>query len=124
MTSMHKTEKDDSSVENTCSYIRTTDKPIKKLKFLSKYEKCCTSRHPCIKANNGAAIISFASNAELIYGVQRFPNKPVRRTNPVKINSVRKNIWFPPDRLSGIKYWVCCIKEPCLISNLSIIYFD
>ena len=31
--------------------------------------------------------------------------------------------WFPPDRLSGIKYWVCCIKEPCLISNLSIIYF-
>jgi hypothetical protein len=27
--------------------------------------------------------------------------------------------WFPPDRLSGIKYWVCCIKEPCLISNLS-----
>jgi len=32
--------------------------------------------------------------------------------------------WFPPDRLSGIKYWVCFIKEPCLISNLSIIYFD
>jgi hypothetical protein len=25
---------------------------------------------------------------------------------------------------TGIKYWVCCIKEPCLISNLSIIYFD
>jgi hypothetical protein len=23
----------------------------------------------------------------------------------------------------GIKYWVCCIKEPCLISNLFIIYF-
>jgi hypothetical protein len=21
---------------------------------------------------------------------------------------------------TGIKYWVCCIKEPCLISNLSI----
>ena len=32
--------------------------------------------------------------------------------------------WFTPDRLSGIKYWVWCIKEPCLISNLSIIYFD
>ena len=25
---------------------------------------------------------------------------------------------------TGIKYWVCCIKESCLISNLSIIYFD
>jgi hypothetical protein len=25
---------------------------------------------------------------------------------------------------TGIKYWVCCIKGPCLISNLSIIYFD
>ena len=25
---------------------------------------------------------------------------------------------------TGMKYWVCCIKEPCLISNLSIIYFD
>ena len=25
---------------------------------------------------------------------------------------------------TGIKYWVCCMKEPCLISNLSIIYFD
>jgi hypothetical protein len=25
---------------------------------------------------------------------------------------------------TGIKYWVCCIKEPCLTSNLSIIYFD
>jgi hypothetical protein len=25
---------------------------------------------------------------------------------------------------TGLKYWVCCIKEPCLISNLSIIYFD
>jgi hypothetical protein len=25
---------------------------------------------------------------------------------------------------TGIKYWVYCIKEPCLISNLSIIYFD
>ena len=25
---------------------------------------------------------------------------------------------------TGIKYWVCCIKEHCLISNLSIIYFD
>jgi hypothetical protein len=24
----------------------------------------------------------------------------------------------------GIIYWVCCIKEPCLISNLSIISFD
>jgi hypothetical protein len=23
---------------------------------------------------------------------------------------------------TGIKYWVCCIKESCLISNLSIIY--
>jgi hypothetical protein len=32
--------------------------------------------------------------------------------------------WFPLDRLSSIKYWVCIIKEPCLISNLSIIYFD
>ena len=29
--------------------------------------------------------------------------------------------WFPPDQLSGIKYWICCIKEPCLISNLYII---
>jgi hypothetical protein len=26
--------------------------------------------------------------------------------------------------LSGIKYWVCCIKEPYLISSLSIIYFE
>ena len=25
---------------------------------------------------------------------------------------------------TGIKYWVCFIKESCLISNLSIIYFD
>jgi hypothetical protein len=25
---------------------------------------------------------------------------------------------------TGIKYWVCCIKESCLISNLSIIYLD
>ena len=25
---------------------------------------------------------------------------------------------------TGIKYWVCCIKEPRLIYNLSIIYFD
>jgi hypothetical protein len=25
---------------------------------------------------------------------------------------------------TGIKYWVCCVKEPCLISDLSIIYFD
>ena len=25
---------------------------------------------------------------------------------------------------TGIKYWVCCIKEPCLMSNSSIIYFD
>ena len=32
--------------------------------------------------------------------------------------------WFPPDQLSGIKYWVCCIKEPCLISNLSMIYYS
>jgi hypothetical protein len=31
--------------------------------------------------------------------------------------------WFPPDRLSGMKYCVCCIKEPCLITNLSIFYF-
>jgi hypothetical protein len=25
---------------------------------------------------------------------------------------------------TGINYWVFCIKDPCLISNLSIIYFD
>jgi hypothetical protein len=34
---------------------------------------------------------------------------PVRRTNPVKINLVRKNIGF--HRADCLKYWVCCIKE-------------
>jgi hypothetical protein len=34
---------------------------------------------------------------------QRFPNMPVRRTNPVKIKSVRKNIGF---QNTGLKCWI------------------
>ena len=57
-----------------------------------------------------------------------------RRTSRSCITVVRRDKWKNqiPKRAgttdksicTGIKYWVCCIKEPCLISNLSIIYFD
>ena len=57
-----------------------------------------------------------------------------RRTSRSCITVVRRDKWKNqiPKRAGttdksisiGIKYWVCCIKEPCLISNLSIIYFD
>ena len=52
-----------------------------------------------------------------------------RRTSRSCITVVRRDKWKNqiPKRAgaisTGIKYWVCCIKEPCLISNLSIIYF-
>jgi hypothetical protein len=54
-----------------------------------------------------------------------------RRTSRSCITVVRRDKWKNkiPKRAgttdkficTGIKYWVCCIKEPCLISNLSII---
>jgi hypothetical protein len=57
-----------------------------------------------------------------------------RRTSRSCITVVRRDKWKNqiPKRAgtidksisTGIKYWVYCIKEPCLISNLSIIYFD
>ena len=40
-------------------------------------------------------------------------------------NQIPKHVGTTDKSIStGIKYWVCCIKAPCLISNLSIIYFD
>ena len=36
----------------------------------------------------------FSLASEILVPMKRFPNMPVRRTNPVKINSVRKNIGF------------------------------
>jgi hypothetical protein len=57
-----------------------------------------------------------------------------RRTSRSCITVVRRDKWKNqiPKRAgttdksisTGIKYWVCCIKESCLIYNLSIIYFD
>jgi hypothetical protein len=57
-----------------------------------------------------------------------------RRTSRSCITVVRRDKWKnqiakragTTDKYisTGIKYWVCCIKEPCLISNLSKIYFD
>ena len=46
-------------------------------------------------------------------------------TGQVKKSEIPKHAVTTDKSIStGIKYWVCCIKEPCLISNLSIIYFD
>jgi hypothetical protein len=57
-----------------------------------------------------------------------------RRTSRSCITVVRRDKWKSqiPKRActmdksisTGIKDWVCCIKEPCLIPDLSIIYFD
>ena len=47
---------------------------------------------------------------------------PIRQ---VKKSEIPKHAGLTEKSISnGIKYWVCCIKEPCLVSNLSIIYFD
>ena len=48
-----------------------------------------------------------------------------RLTGQVKKSEILKRAGMTEEPIStGIKYWVCCIKEPCLISNFSIIYFD
>ena len=46
-------------------------------------------------------------------------------TGQVKTSEIPKRAGTTDKSISiGIKYWVCCIKEPCFISNLSITYFD
>ena len=46
-------------------------------------------------------------------------------TGQVKTLEIPKRAGTTDKSISnGIKYWVCCMKEPCLISNLFIIYFD
>ena len=57
-----------------------------------------------------------------------------RRTSRSCITVVRRDKWkhqilkragtTDKSISTGMKYWACCIKESCLISNLSIIYFD
>ena len=52
-------------------------------------------------------------------GDHRFQTGQVKKTEiPKRAGTTDKSI------STDIKYWVCCMKEPCLISNLSIIYFD
>ena len=45
-------------------------------------------------------------------------HRQVKKQIPKRAGTTDKSI------STGIKYWVCCIKELCLISNLSMIHFD
>jgi hypothetical protein len=55
-----------------------------------------------------------------IYNIQNDFKKQVKTSEQ---NKIPKRAGTTDKSIStGIKYWVCCIEEPCLISNLSIIY--